>query len=109
MSIFVPLVAERAALGFGNGYRIHASVDSPLAVSEHCRTHFGARTVCGSDLPPYVVGLTNRPGSSLMMTWPPPPQDRCTDCEAVLGRPRRPRHGWGTWERLIDSEGAAVG
>lgn len=106
MGIFVS-IHDHAALSWGRGYTIHASRDTPSAVVTHLAAgHNTARTVCGSDVRPRLVG-TSSPGDVMLMSWPPPPGDRCVDCIRILGRPRRPRGGWGLWDRLIDldSEG----
>jgi hypothetical protein len=100
MGLAVPLTVDHAALAFNQWCTIHASADKPyeVAKAQTGRT-IAVRTVCGSDVFPYIVG-TERPGTQLLMSWPPPPAQRCVDCERILGRPRPIRGGWGTWDTL---------
>lgn len=104
MGLLVPLTAAHAALAFNQWCTIHASLESPLTVAEAQHDRLTAvRTVCGSDVFPYIVA-TERPGSPLLMSWPPPPDLRCVSCERILGRPRPVRGGWGTWDTLQEVE-----
>ena len=82
---------------------IHASADKPWDVAgAQTGRRIAVRTVCGSDVLPYIVG-TEDPDRTLLMYWPPPPGQRCVDCVRILGSPRKPRHGWGTWDNLKES------
>lgn len=101
MGLLFPLTADHAALAFNQWCTIHASADKPWEVARaHSGPHrIAVRTVCGSDVLPFIVG-TEHPDRPLLMTWPPPPGQRCVDCVRILGKPRRTRGGWGTWETL---------
>jgi hypothetical protein len=102
--MLVPITAEHGALAFNQWCTIHASLDSPLAVAEAQRDGLVAvRTVCGSDVFPYLVTVmpAERP---MLMAWPPPPAQRCVDCARILGTStRRPRHGYDTWDSLYSN------
>lgn len=103
MGLMVPLTNDHAALAFNQWCTIHASADKPWEVAKaQSGRRIAVRTVCGSDVFPYIVG-TGDPERTLLMSWPPPPTQRCVDCERILGRPRPTRGGWGTWDDLKES------
>jgi hypothetical protein len=94
-----PVADDRVALAFTQHTTIHASADRPLVVAKGGRPE--ARSVCGSDVYPYIVGIDGRDDMAMVMPWPPPPERRCEDCCRLLGgTPRKARGGWGSWEHL---------
>lgn len=100
MGLLIPISAAHVALAFTEHTTIHASADSGAAIFRH-RERPEIRSVCGSDVHPYTVGVVGRPDMSVVMSWPPPPGRRCEDCCRLLGgTPRKPRDGWGAWEEL---------
>lgn len=96
--MLVPVANDHAALAWGPGYTIHASKDSPMAVALTVQSQPAVRTACGSDVYPYLVGIVDHPGQTLLMTWPPPPGDRCPDCVRILGRVGKVSDNWFTLE-----------
>ena len=101
--MLVPITADHAALAFNQWCTIHASLESPSEVARAQTEQMTAvRTVCGSDVFPYIVAAGSDPANArpMLMSWPPPPGLRCVDCERILGRPRPVRGGWGTWDTL---------
>ena len=101
MGILVPLTEDHAALAFNQWCTIHASVDKPWEVAKaQTERRIAVRTMCGSDVFPYIVATEHPDRPLLLMSWPPPPAQRCVDCERILGRPRPTRGGWGTWDTL---------
>ena len=104
MGLLVPISAERVALAFNQWCTVHASADAPITVAEALADGLAAvRAVCGSAVYPYIVQAgTETKSQPMLMSWPPPPDLRCVDCERILGPIRRPPHGWPTWESLKD-------
>lgn len=106
MGILTPITADRAALAFNQWCTIHASVAAPLDVARaQAPGPVAVRTVCGSDVFPYIVAAgTTLPPQPMLLAWPPPPAQRCVDCERLLGTPRRrSRNGWGSWDLLREA------
>ena len=109
MSLLVPLTTDHIALAFNRWCDVHASASKPFDVADDIRDavgHVTIRTVCGSDVYPYVVNVdTNGTVRQMLMSWPPPPRMRCQDCQRITGAPTRPtaRIGWSMWERLTDT------
>ena len=103
MGLLVPISAARVALAWNEWCDVHASIDEPLKVAKAQADRLTAvRTVCGSDVFPYIVdvGVAGDAVQPMMMSWPPPPALRCVDCQRITNTSRTRRHEWGSWDRL---------
>ena len=103
MGLLVPISAARVALAWNEWCDVHASIDAPLKVAKAQADRLTAvRTVCGSDVHPYIVdvGVAGDAVQPMMMSWPPPPALRCVDCQSITNTSRTRRNGWGSWDRL---------
>ena len=103
MGLLVPISADRVALAWNEWCDVHASIDAPLKVAKAQADRLTAvRTVCGSDVHPYIVdvGVAGDAVQPMMMSWPPPPPLRCVDCQRITNTSRTRRNGWGSWDRL---------
>ena len=106
MSLLIPLTTERVALAFNEWCDVHASNGKPFDVADALHDAgelVAVRTVCGSDVHPYIVTADLPTGPKpMLMSWPPPPRMRCQDCQRITGAPTRQTSSvnWAQWGAL---------
>jgi hypothetical protein len=108
VSLFVPIGADRICLALTVRTVVHASAQPPAALLtalslSTVRPAF--RTVCGSDAFIVAHAAHLRPGSGVAAEWPPPVDQRCTDCADLLGLGRREANGCYHWRSLVRTGG----
>lgn len=84
--VWVPISADYFAGAYTARSTVHAI---PFTLKTSPKP---LRTVCGVDVPLWVWGSSN--GDQIIAQWPPPKEQRCTDCEAAIGKRMKTHPYW---------------